>query len=118
MCSEVFFMSMSIGGINAYSLYQTKPMNYSLSNQAPVSDVYDQHKAVGNISTVPPVVYPNAQEVKAGEIVTTDGQEESRKVSQQFNNIASKFQGNTTGYGRDMSAQSYGQIGSSFDAFV
>lgn len=111
-------MAMSIGGINAYSMYQTRPMNMALSNQAPVSEVYDKHKAVGDISTVSPVVYPNAQKVKVGEVASTDGQEESRKVNQQFNNIASKFNGATTGYGRAMESMSYAQIGGSFDAFA
>ncbi len=111
-------MAMSVGGIGGYNVYQTQPMNYALSNKAPVSDVYNKHKAVGDISTVAPVVYPNAQEVKVGEVASTDGQEESRKVSQQFNNIASNFNGNTVGYGREMSAMSYGQVGSSFDAFA
>lgn len=111
-------MGMSIGGISGYSMYQTQPMNYALSNQAPVSDVYDEHKAVGNISTVAPVVYPNAQEVKVGEVASTDGQEETQRVSQQFNNIASKFNGTTVGYGRDMGGYSYSQVGSSFDAFA
>ena len=111
-------MSMSVGGLSAYSMYQTKPMNLSLSNQAPVSDVYKEHKTVGNVSTVAPVVYPNAQEVKVGEVASTDGQQESVKVNQQFNNIASRFQGNTTGYGRGMEALSYQQVGGSFDAFA
>lgn len=111
-------MGMSIGGINGYSLYQAKPMNLSLSNEAPVSDVYDKHKAVGDVSTVAPVVYPNAQEVKVGEVASTDGKDEALKVSQQFNNIASKFGNTTVGYGRDMTGYSYGQQGSSFDAFA
>ena len=111
-------MSMSIGGVNAYSMYQVRPMNYALSNQAPVSDVYDEHKQVDNISTVAPVVYPNAQEVKVGEVASTDGKDESMKVNQQFNQIASKFGTDTIGYGRDMAAQTYGQLGSSFDAFA
>ncbi len=111
-------MAMSIGGLSAYSMYQTKPLNMALSNQASVSDVYDKHKAVGDISTVAPVVYPNAQEVKTGEVASTDGKDESVKVNQQFNNIASKFQGTTTGYGRAMEATSYGQLGGSFDAFA
>ena len=111
-------MGMSIDGLGAYSMYQTKPMNYTLSNQAPVSDVYDKHKAVGDISTVAPVVYPNAQEVKVGEVASTDGKEESLKVSQQYNQIASKFGNTTVGYGRDMTGYSYGQAGSTFDAFA
>ncbi len=111
-------MGMSIGGINGYNVYQTQPMNMALSNQAPVSDVYNKHKAVGDISTVAPVVYPNAQEVKVGEVASTDGKDEALKVSQQYNNIASKFGNATVGYGRDMAAYTYGQIGSSFDAFA
>ena len=112
-------MSMSIGGVSsAYSMYQVRPMNYALSNQAPVSDVYDEHKQVDNISTVAPVVYPNAQEVKVGEVASTDGKDESMKVNQQFNQIASKFGTDTIGYGRNMAAQTYGQLGSSFDAFA
>ena len=111
-------MGMSIGGINGYDIYQTKPMNLSLSNQAPVSDVYDKHKAVGDVATVPPVVYPNAQEVKIGEVASTDGKDEALKVSQQYNNIASKFGNTTVEYGRDMTGYSYGQSGSSFDAFA
>ncbi len=112
-------MSMSIGGAtSAYSMYQVKPMNYAVSNQAKVSDVYDEHKQVDNIATVAPVVYPNAQEVKVGEVASTDGKEDSMKINQQFNQIASKFGSNTVGYGRDMAAQSYGQVGSSFDAFA
>ena len=112
-------MSMSIGGVSsAYSMYQVKPMNYALSNQAPVSDVYDEHKQVDNIATVAPVVYPNAQEVKAGEVASTDGKDDSVKVNQQFNQIASKFGTNTIGYGRDMAGMSYAQVGSSFDAFA
>ncbi|WP_408071277.1 hypothetical protein [Butyrivibrio sp. JL13D10] len=111
-------MGMSIGGISGYNMYQTQPMNLSLSNEAPVSDVYDKHKAVGDISTVAPVVYPNAQEVKVGEIASTDGKEETLKVSQQYNNIASRFGNTTVGYGRDMAGYSYAQSGSSFDAFA
>ena len=76
-------MGMSIGGINGYNVYQTQPMNMALSNQAPVSDVYNKHKAVGDISTVAPVVYPNAQEVKVGEVASTDGKDEALKVAQQ-----------------------------------
>ncbi len=111
-------MGMSIGGMNGYNVYQTQPMNLALSNQAPVSDVYNKHKAVGDISTVAPVVYPNAQEVKVGEIASTDGKDETLKVSQQYNNIASKFGNTTVGYGRDMAGYTYGQSGSSFDAFA
>ena len=74
-------MAISVGGVGGYSVYQAQPMNYSLSNKAEVSDVYNKHKAVGDISTVAPVVYPNAQEVKVGEVASTDGQEESRKVN-------------------------------------
>ena len=111
-------MGMSIGGMNGYSMYQAQPMHMPLSNQAPVSDVYDKHKAVGDVSTVAPVVYPNAQEVKVGEVASTDGKEESLKVNQQYNNIASKFGSATVGYGRDMSGYSYAQPGSSFDAFA
>ncbi|WP_029321147.1 hypothetical protein [Butyrivibrio sp. AE3004] len=111
-------MGMSIGGLGGYNVYQAQPMNMSLSNQAPVSDVYDKHKAVGDIATVAPVVYPNAQEVKVGEVASTDGKEESLKVNQQFNQIASKFGSATVGYGRDLSGYSYGQSGGSFDAFA
>lgn len=111
-------MSMSIGGVGAYSMYQVKPMNYALSNEAPVSDVYDKHKQVDGIATAAPVVYPNAQEVKAGEIASTDAKDDSIKVSQQYNQIANKFAGTTTGYGRDMGGMSYSQVGSSFDAFA
>ncbi|MBE5843312.1 MAG: hypothetical protein E7302_03905 [Butyrivibrio sp.] len=111
-------MAISVGGVGGYSVYQAQPMNYSLSNKAEVSDVYNKHKAVGDISTVAPVVYPNAQEVKVGEVASTDGQEESRKVNQQFNDIASKFNQATVGYGRDMGGYSYSQIGGSFDAFA
>lgn len=115
-------MSMSIGGIGAYNMYQAKPMNYALSNQAPVSDVYDKHKAVGDIATVAPVVYPNAQQVKVGEVASTDGKDDSLKAtlqaSQQYNQIASKFGTETVGYNRNMSGYSYGQSGGSFDAFA
>ena len=111
-------MGMSIDGLGAYSMYQAKPMNYTLSNQAPVSDVYDKHNAVGDIATVAPVVYPNAQEVKVGEIASSDGKDEALKVSQQYNQIASKFGNTTVGYGRDMTGYSYGQSGGSFDALA
>ncbi len=111
-------MAMSIGGLNAYSMYQTKPMNMALSNEAPVSDVYSKRKAVGDISTVSPVVYPNAQKMKIGEVGNTETQDESLKVSKQFNKIADKFQGTTTGYGRAMESLSYAQVGGSFDAFA
>ncbi len=111
-------MGMSVSGMSGYSMYQAQPMNLSLSNKAPVSEVYNQRKTVGDIATVSPVVYPNAQEVKIGEVGKTDSQKEARKVNQQFNNIASKFNGNTVGYARDMAALSYGQVGNSFDAFA
>lgn len=109
---------MSIGGLGGYNVYQAQPMNMAISNKAPVSDVYDKHKAVGDIATVPPVVYPNAQEVKVGEIASSDGKEEAMKVNKQFNQIASKFGNTTVGYGRDMAGYAYAQAGSSFDAFA
>ena len=60
-------MSMSVGGIgSAYGMSFVRPMNYTLRNEASVSDAYMKTGRKGAVKNVPPVVYPNAQVLSAG----------------------------------------------------
>ncbi len=118
-------MSLSIGGIgSAYGMNFIQPMNYTVRNQADVSDAFVETGMSGAIMNVPPVVYPNAQAVPKAEgdsdplSLSAGTVRKSVEANKMYNDVASKFQGMTTGYTRDTAGISYGMIGSEVDLFA
>lgn len=109
-------MGLSIGGINAYSAATVvKPMNYAVKNEANFSDAFvnavDKTDSVGLVS---PVGYANAT-------VETDSTKQAasaKAVSKQYNEVASQFAGNVTGYDNSSASTGYAMLGSSFDFFA
>ena len=84
-------MGLSIGSIgNTYGMNYIQPMNYSVKNEADVSDAFIETGMSNAIMNVP----------------------------RMYNDVASKFQGMTTGYAQDTQALSYGMSGSAIDLFA
>ena len=113
-------MSLAIGGISGYtSMAKIEPINYSLANQAQVSDSFEDTLKAGNVtssSSVPavtPVLYPNAQMVDSSKQVQA-----SIDAGKEFNKIGQSFSQMTTGYNNAGSAMGYQMLGGSFDTFV
>ena len=118
-------MAMSIGGIGStYGMNYIQPMNYSVKNQADVSDAFMETGMSGAIMNVPPVTYPNAQEVPKADdennplAASADVVKRSQEANKMYNDVASKFQGMTVGYGQDTAAMSYAVSGSNLDLFA
>ena len=88
-------MSLSIGGIgNAYGMSFIQPMNYSVKNQADVSDAFMETGMSGAIMNVPPVVYPNAQTVPASDnesdplSLSAESVRKSQEANRLYNDVA------------------------------
>ena len=118
-------MSISIGGIgSAYGMSYIQPMNYSVKNEADISDAFVETGMSGAIMNVPPVVYPNAQEIPKADdesnplTMSADVVRKSQEANKMFNDVASKFQGMTTGYAQNTAAVSYAVSGGTLDLFA
>ncbi len=118
-------MSLSIGGIgSAYGMNFIQPMNYSVKNEASVSDAFVETGMSNAIMNVPPVIYPNAQEIpKADEendplALSINSVKKNQEANRIYNDVASKFQGMTTGYAQNSEALSYGMSGSAVDLYA
>ncbi|MBR6268891.1 MAG: hypothetical protein IKR28_11265 [Selenomonadaceae bacterium] len=118
-------MSLSVGSIgSAYGMSFIQPMNYNVKNEADVSDAFIETGMSNAIMNVPPVIYPNAQEIpKADEesdplALSINSVKKNQEANRMYNEVASKFQGMTTGYSQSTQALSYGMSGSSIDLFA
>ncbi len=118
-------MSLSVGGIgNAYGMSFIQPMNYSVKNQADVSDAFIETGMSGAIMNVPPVVYPNAQAVPSGDSesnplsLSAGSVRKSQEANKLYNDVAARFEGMTTGYTQSTEGISYGMSGSRVDLFA
>ncbi len=118
-------MSMSIGGIgSAYGMGFVQPMNYPVKNESEISDAFVETGMSGAIMNVPPVIYPNAQEIPKADdennplSMSADVVRKSQEANKMYNDVASKFQGMTTGYAQDSAAMSYAVSGSNLDLFA
>ena len=118
-------MGLSIGSIgNTYGMNYIQPMNYSGKNEADVSDAFVETGMSNAIMNVPPVVYPNAQEIPKADdesdplALSINSVKKSQEANRMYNDVASKFQGMTTGYAQNTQALSYGMSGSSIDLFA
>lgn len=115
-----------IGGLSSYSpITSIQPMNYSVQNEADVSDVFaeDVTKNTDGINGASPVRYPNAtintEPVSRQRLIDpTEMLEQKKRTASAYNDIASQFKTNNTGYSRAGIGNSYGMAGSRFDAFV
>ena len=118
-------MALSVGGIgNPYGMSFIQPMNINIKNEASVSDAFMESGMSGAIMNVPPVVYPNAQEVGSSEddndplALSANVVRKSQEANRMYNDVASKFQGLTTGYDQNTQALSYGMSGNTIDLFA
>ena len=118
-------MALSVGGIgNPYGMSFVQPMNYSVKNQSDISDAFIETGMSNAIMNVPPIIYPNAQEIpKADEesdplALSINTVKKSQEANKLYNDVASKFQGITTGYTQDTQALTYGMSGSRIDLFA
>ena len=117
-------MSVSVGGVGSYGMSFIQPMNYPVKNQASVSDAFMETGMSGAIMNVPPVIYPNAQEIPKAEAeesnplaLSADVVRKSQEANKMYNDVAARFQGMTTGYSQDTTALSYSMSGSTIDLF-
>lgn len=114
-----------IGGLSTYSpISSVQPMNYSVQNEAEVSDVYaaDVTKNTAGVNGANPVQYPNAavREI-GGDSIPVDPiarQKRNIQVSSNFNDIATKFLSGNTSYGVNGRGSTYNTSGSRFDAYA
>ena len=117
-------MSISIGGLGSpYGMSYIQPMNYALKNQSEVSDSFIETGMSGAVMNVPPVKYPNATEIIPSDEennplkLSAGVVKKSQDANRMYNDVASKFQGMTTGYSQDTQALSYGMAGNTIDLF-
>ncbi len=92
---------------------------YTLDNKADFSDAFVESvkklPSADAVESVAPVVYPTAQIMtrRIGQI------QDSQRVNQGLNSIASGFEGVTTGYGSSGDgSRGYGMTGSRIDLFA
>ncbi|RKM57935.1 hypothetical protein D6855_12870 [Butyrivibrio sp. CB08] len=118
-------MAISIGGIgSAYGMSFIQPMNYPVKNEGSVSDAFMETGMSNAIMNVPPVVYPNAQEIPKADdesdplALSINTVQKSQEANRMYNDVASKFQGMTTGYAQNSEALSYGMSGSAIDLYA
>ncbi len=118
-------MGISIGSIgNTYGMNFIQPMNYAVKNKAEVSDAFIETGMSGTIMNVPPVVYPNAQVVSSDDAdsdplsLSAPVVKKSQEAARQYNDIASRFQGMTTGYSQNSEGMSYNMSGANLDLFA
>lgn len=121
-------MALSIGGIgSAYGMNMSyiQPMNYNVKNESDISDAFIETGMSGAVMNVPPVIYPNAQEVTKSDddesnplALSMNTVRKSQEANRQFNDVAQRFQGMTTGYSQNNQALSYGMSGNTLDLFA
>ena len=118
-------MALSVGGVgSSYGMSFVQPMNINIKNEAEVSDAFMETGMSGAITNVPPVVYPNAQTVTGNDeesdplALSANVVRKSQEANKLYNDVASRFQGMTTGYTQDTQALSYGMSGSTVDLFA
>ncbi len=119
-------MALSIGGISsAYGMSYIQPMNYPLKNESEVSKDFLEVGMQNAVMNVPPVIYPNAQEVQTPEDdesnplkLSMNVARQNQEVSRMYNDVAQKFQGMTVGYSQSSGALSYGMSGNTVDFFA
>ncbi len=92
---------------------------YTVDNKADFSDAFTESikrlPSADAVESAAPVVYPTAQVMtrRIGQI------QDSQRVSQGLNSIASGFEGITTGYGSGGdTTRGYGMVGSQIDLFA
>ena len=118
-------MGMSVGGIgSAYGMSFVQPMNYPLKNESKPSDDFLEVGMQNAVMNVPPVRYPNAQEIVKPEEeesnplkLSMETVKKSQEANRMYNDVASKFQGMTVGYTQNQAATTYGMVGNSVDFF-
>lgn len=111
-------MIAPIQGLTGYSpVSRVIPMNYSVKNDAELSAVYNSESTKNSqgVTSVRPVLYPNAQEV---EDVKAQRSNDVKAADKIYNDIASSFNGNVTGYTNMSVGTNYGIIGGSFDMYA
>jgi len=108
---------MNMSPISSVRSVGTRPQNYAVDNQSEISDAFaDSLKTYGatGVTGPSPVQYTNAQTEDNKVSAVND----SAKANRFYNDIASAFQGVSTGYGANAQAQSYAMVGANFDAAV
>ena len=121
-------MALSVGGIgSSYGMNMSfvQPMNYNVKNESKISDAFIETGMSGAVMNVPPVIYPNAQEVTNSNedesnplALSANSVRKSQEANRQYNNVAQRFQGMTTGYSQNTQGLSYGMSGSNIDLFA
>ncbi len=118
-------MGISIGGIgSSYGMNYIQPMNYSVGNESEISDAFVETGMSGMVMNVPPVIYPNAQAMPTADdennplSMSAASVQKSQQANRMYNDVASKFQGMTTGYSQNTEALSYGMSGNTIDLFA
>ncbi|MDC7294999.1 MULTISPECIES: hypothetical protein [unclassified Butyrivibrio] len=118
-------MGISIGAVGSpYGMSLVQPMNYPLKNESKVSEDFLEVGMQNAVMNVPPVRYPNAQEIVKPEEdsnplkLSAETVRKSQEANRMYNDVASKFQGMTVGYSQDQAAVSYGMSGNSVDFFA
>ena len=114
-------MGLSAASMNPISaVYKSRVAQaYTVDNKADFSDAFVESvkklPSADAVEGVAPVQYPTAQIMtrRIGQI------QDSQRVSQGLNSIASGFEGITTGYGQSGDGRSgYGMVGSAIDLFA
>ena len=104
--------------VSGSSGVQQRSMNYSLENESDVSASYAEsmeQASPAKVDAAPPVRYANAT---MNRVDGTERMAMNRQVNQAYNSVASRFGGQTTGYGQDRAAKAYATVGQSVDLFV
>ncbi|MCR5272024.1 MAG: hypothetical protein K6E13_03470 [Lachnospiraceae bacterium] len=110
---------LGISGIgNISSMNRIEPLQYSVKNEAEVSDVFTNESVSGGgkVDSVNPVIYPNARSSST----TTPSVDTARimQASKEYNEVALGFGGMNTGYSSTAASYGYGIEGSLFDTYV
>ena len=118
-------MGLSVGSIGSlYSASYVQPMNYSVKNEADVSDAFNENGMQGMVQNVAPVIYPNAQEIAGATDekdplqLSMNTVQKSQEANRMYNEVAQRFGGMTVGYGQDMGGMTYGTTGATLDLFA
>lgn len=113
-----------IGGLTTYSpVSNVQPMNYAVTNDSEVSDVYaaETTKNSAVVNGTSPVQYPNATVSEAPVSEVADPIEIQRRkqaVDSRYNEIAMKFMQDNPSYTARARGASYQMVGSKFDAYA
>ena len=114
-------MALSIGRLGAVSttsVMAMQPQSYGIQNQSAVSTAYEesiqQLGSGASVDGVHPVQYPKSQLVanRVSQI------EDSQRMEQAYNSIATAFEGNISSYDQSMMGMSYASVGANIDTFA